>query len=62
VGGAAVATTYVSSTEVTATVPASQLASGAQLAVIALNGSASSGSDAPVNLQVSNPQGKRILI
>ncbi|MGD0548908.1 MAG: IPT/TIG domain-containing protein, partial [Terracidiphilus sp.] len=55
VGGVADATTYVSSTEMTAIVGPSQLASGAQLSVIALNGSASSGSGTPVNLQVTNP-------
>lgn len=55
VGGAAEQTAYVSSTQVTATIPASQLASGAQLGVIALNGSSSSGSGSPINLQVTNP-------
>src|ERR1700733_4144666 len=55
VGGAAEQTAYVSGTQVTATIPASQLASGAQLPVIALNGSSSSGSGTPVNLQVTNP-------
>jgi hypothetical protein len=55
VGGVAVASTYVSSTEVTAAVPSAQLASGAQLSVIALNGDESSGSGTPVNLQVNNP-------
>lgn len=54
VGGIAEATTYVSSTQVTASVPASQLASGAQLLVAALNGSASSGSGS-TNFQVTNP-------
>jgi len=55
VGGVVDVTSYVSSTQVTATVTASQLASGAQLSVIALNGTASSGSGAAVNLQVTNP-------
>lgn len=55
VGGVADPTTYVSSTQVTATVPAAQLASGMQLSVVAQNGSASSGSGTPVNLQVNNP-------
>jgi trimeric autotransporter adhesin len=55
VGGAADATTYVSSTQVTATVTPQQLASGAQLSVIALNGTASSGSGTAINLQVNNP-------
>jgi len=55
VGGVTEATTYVSSTRVTATVTAAQLASGSQLSVIALNGSASSGSGAAVQLEVKNP-------
>jgi hypothetical protein len=55
VGGVADATTFVSSTQVTATVQAQQLANGAMLSVIALNGSTSSGSGTPVNLQVTNP-------
>ena len=55
VGGAADASTYVSATEVTATVSASQLASGGMLSVIALNGTESSGSGPAVNLQVTNP-------
>lgn len=55
VGGTADPTTYVSSTQVTAAVAATQLVSGGQLAVIALNGSASSGSGTPVNLTVNNP-------
>jgi sugar lactone lactonase YvrE len=55
VGGVADATSYVSATEVTATVTPQQLTSGAQLSVIALNGTASSGSGAAVNLEVTNP-------
>jgi hypothetical protein len=55
VGGVTETTTYVSSTQVTATVTAAQLASGSQLAVIALNGTASSGSGAAVQLEVTNP-------
>ncbi len=55
VGGVAEVTSYVSSTKVLATVPATQLATGGQLAVVALNGSISSGSGAPVNLEVDNP-------
>ncbi len=52
VGSVAEQTTYLSSTQLTAAIPASQVTSGAQLAVIALNGSVSS---APVNLVVNNP-------
>lgn len=55
VGGVADTTSYVNATEVTATVTPQQLASGAQLSVIALNGTASSGSGAAVNLEVTNP-------
>jgi hypothetical protein len=55
VGGVADVTSYVSSTQVTATVTPQQLTSGAQLSVIALNGTASSGSGAAVNLEVTNP-------
>jgi trimeric autotransporter adhesin len=55
VGGVAEVTTYVSSTELTATVPATQLASGAQLTVVVTNGSTTSSSGTPVNLAVNNP-------
>ena len=55
VGGVAEATTYVSATELTATVPATQLASGAQLTIVVSNGSVTSAAGAPVNLVVSNP-------
>jgi hypothetical protein len=55
VGSVAEATTYVSATQLTATVPAAQVAAGGQLSVIALNGSASSGSGAATSLQVTNP-------
>jgi len=55
VGSVADATTYVSSTQVTATVTTAQLASGSQLSVVAFNGTASSGSGSAVNLQVTNP-------
>jgi hypothetical protein len=55
VGSVADVTSYVSSTQVTATVTPQQLESGAQLSVIALNGTASSGSSAAVNLEVTNP-------
>ncbi|MGB6742778.1 MAG: IPT/TIG domain-containing protein, partial [Terracidiphilus sp.] len=55
VGGVADQSTFVSSTQLTATVPAAQLENGGQLAVIAVNGAASSGSGAAVNLQVTNP-------
>jgi trimeric autotransporter adhesin len=53
IGGAAEATTYVSSTQVTAVIPATQLVNGAQLSVVAVNGTLSSGSG--TNLQVMNP-------
>lgn len=53
VGGVADATTYVSGTEVTATVTASQVLNAGQLSVVAFNGTASSASGTPVNLQVT---------
>jgi len=55
VGGVADATTYVNATQVTVAVTASQLASGAQFSVIALNGTESSGTGTAINLQVNNP-------
>jgi trimeric autotransporter adhesin len=54
VNGKAEVTTYVSATQVKATVPAAQLTSGATLAVVAVNGSASSGSRG-ASLEVDNP-------
>jgi hypothetical protein len=58
VGGTVEPTTYVSATQVTAAVPASQLASGVLLSVIALNGSVTSAAGTPVNLEVDNPSPK----
>ena len=55
VNGASETTVYVNSTQLTATVPASQLVSGADLAVVVANGSLTSGSGTPVNLEVDNP-------
>jgi hypothetical protein len=55
VGGVPESTTYVSSSQLTATVPASQMASGTELAVVVSNGSVSSGSGTPLNLEVDNP-------
>jgi hypothetical protein len=55
VGGVFEVTSYVSATQITATVPASQLTSGNQLSIIAVNGTSSSGSGAAVNLVVNNP-------
>ncbi len=55
VGGVAEVTTYVSSTELTATVPATQLASGTQLPIVVSNGSTTRSSGTPVNLVVNNP-------
>jgi len=54
-GDVAEVTSYVSATEVTATLTAEQLASGGQLPIIALNGTASSGSGTAINLSVTNP-------
>ena len=56
IGGAAVQATYVSPTELTATVPASVLTSGAYLSVVAANGSATSPSGtSSIRLEVDNP-------
>ncbi len=52
VGGTTESSTYGSSTQLTATVPASQLVSGAELAVVVLDGSVIS---SPINLEVDNP-------
>ncbi len=52
VAGTAEATTYVSATSLTATVPASQLASGTELPVVVSNASSVSTS---TNLEVDNP-------
>ena len=53
--GVADATTYVSSTQVTAVVPAAQVASGAKLAVVAVNGDVSSSAGTQPMLEVDNP-------
>jgi hypothetical protein len=53
VGGTAEATTFISSTEVTAVVPASQLASGTTLSIVATNGSVASTGPA-VDVVVNN--------
>ena len=55
VGGSLEATTYVSSTQLTAAVPASQLASGGTLSVIATDTTGSSSSGGAINLTVNNP-------
>jgi trimeric autotransporter adhesin len=55
VGGITESTTYVSSTQLTVTVPSNQLASGAQIQVVVLNGSLSSGPGTAVSLEVDNP-------
>lgn len=55
VNGAAEATTYISGTQLTAAVPANQLVSAAELAVVVSNGSVNSGSGALTNLEIDNP-------
>ena len=56
VGGVAEPTTFVSSTQVTAALPAAQLTSGGMLTVVAANGTATSGtSGTAVSLEVDNP-------
>jgi hypothetical protein len=54
VSGTAEATSYVSATQLTATVSASQIANGGELAVTVVNGTTSS-SGTPVNLEVDYP-------
>jgi len=55
VGGVVDPTTYVSASQLTATVSASQLAAGGNLSVIVLNGESTSASGTVVNLEVDNP-------
>ncbi|MGO4516433.1 beta strand repeat-containing protein [Terriglobus sp. 2YAB30_2] len=55
VGNVVVPTTYVSATQLTAAVPASLLVSGANLAIIVVNGGAASAGGTAVNLEVDNP-------
>jgi uncharacterized repeat protein (TIGR01451 family) len=55
VGGVAEVTAYVSSNELTATVPAAQLANGIQLPIVVSNGTTTSSSGMPFNLVVENP-------
>lgn len=55
VGGTAEAATYVSATQLTATVPALQLVNGAKIPVVVVNGSLSSGSANPTSLEIDNP-------
>ena len=55
VGGTVEPTTYVSATQITASVPAGQLASGASLPIIVLNGNSTSATGAAVNLEIDNP-------
>ncbi|KAA6457573.1 transcription factor [Acidobacteria bacterium AB60] len=53
--GVAETTTYVSGAKLTAAIPAAQIVSGGQLAVVVRNGSVSSETGAPVNVMVENP-------
>jgi hypothetical protein len=55
VGQTTEVTTFVSSTQVTAAIPAAQLATGALLPIIAVNGSSTSGAGPAVDLEVDNP-------
>jgi sugar lactone lactonase YvrE len=55
VGSTLESTTYVSATQLTATVLASQLTSGAEMPVVVLNGGLSSGSGTTTNFEVNNP-------
>ncbi len=58
VGTVVDATSFVSATQVTASVTAAQLSSGALLPVIALNGGSTSASGTAINLEVDNPAPK----
>jgi hypothetical protein len=55
VGGITELATYVNSTQLTVTVPANQLTSGAEISVVVANGSLSSSSGTTINLEVDNP-------
>jgi trimeric autotransporter adhesin len=55
VNGQSETTTFVSATQLTAAIPAAQLTSCGNLAVVVLNGSLSSGLGTPVNFVVNNP-------
>ena len=56
VGGAAVTSTFVSTTQLTASVPAKSVSNGALLPVVAANGTTTSASDTgAVKLEVDNP-------
>jgi hypothetical protein len=55
VNGLAEVTTYVDSTRLTATVPAIQVASGANLSVTVSNGSVGSGAGSLASLEIDNP-------
>jgi hypothetical protein len=56
IGSVVEPTTYVSATQVTASVPAAQLAQGVLMPIVALNGNLTSASGTPVNLEVDNPK------
>ncbi len=55
VGGVAETTTFFEATRITASVPASQLTSGALLPVFVVNGTSTTGSGAAVDLEIDNP-------
>lgn len=57
VNGASIATQFVSTTQLTAVVPAADLTTGATLSISVLTGTSStSGSGSPVTLEVDNPK------
>ena len=55
VSGVSESTTFVSASQLTAAVPASQLVSGTELTVVVMNGTLSSGTGSPISLEVDNP-------
>lgn len=55
VNGQSESTTFVSTTQLTAAIPASQLTTGGSLTVVVRNGSLSSGPGTPMNFTVNNP-------
>lgn len=53
--GTAEVTSYASATQLTATVPTTQLTNAAELPVVVANGSVTSGSGTPFDLEIDNP-------
>lgn len=58
IGGVVEPTTYIGATQLTATIPASQLTNGSLLSVVAVSSSGSSASGTAVNVEIDNPAPK----